>query len=188
MIRCSGILPDKKGKFQSKWPEYETLWCFGPHSGISDLDAISKYDYMCDDIGVDTIDVGVAVGVAMAGGGIPYGDTKAVLEVMNGISEGTPIGRVIGCGAATAGRVFGVRRVPTVKGQSLPAYDPRAVKGQGVTYATTPMDMPADTGYPGTPTTGLPSTTASTVGLPGITEMPCVTTVPIPSSTWAVKS
>ena len=46
MIRCSGILPDKKGKFQSKWPEYETLWCFGPHSGIADLDAISRYDYM----------------------------------------------------------------------------------------------------------------------------------------------
>ena len=147
MIRCSGILPDKKGKFQSKWPEYETLWCFGPHSGIGDLDAISKYDYMCDDIGVDTIDVGVAVGVAMAGGAIPYGDTKAVLDVMNGISEGSPMGRIIGCGAATTGRVFGVRRVPAVKGQSLPAYDPRAVKGQGVTYATSPMGADHTAGY-----------------------------------------
>lgn len=147
MIRCSGLLADKKGKFQSKWPEYETLWCFGPHSGISDLDAISKYDYMCDDIGLDTIDVGVAVGVAMAGGGIPYGDVKAVFDVMNGISEGTPLGRVIGCGAVTTGRVFGVRRVPAVKGQSLPAYDPRAVKGQGVTYATTPMGADHTAGY-----------------------------------------
>ena len=147
MIRCSGILPDKKGKFQSKWPEYETLWCFGPHSGIGDLDAISKYDYMCDDIGVDTIDVGVAVGVAMAGGAIPYGDAKAVLEVMNGISDGSPLGRIIGCGAATTGRVFGVRRVPAVKGQSLPAYNPRAVKGQGVTYATSPMGADHTAGY-----------------------------------------
>ena len=78
IIRCSGLFPDKQGKFQSKWPEYETLWSFGPHSGISDIDAVSRFDYMCDDIGVDTIDVGVAVGVAMAGGGIPYGDAEAV--------------------------------------------------------------------------------------------------------------
>ena len=89
----------------------------------------------------------VAIGVAMAGGGIPWGDGKAVLEAMHGISEGTPLGRVIGCGTATTGRVFGVRRVPCVKGQSLPAYDPRSVKGQGVTYATTPMGADHTAGY-----------------------------------------
>lgn len=147
IIRCSGLFPDKQGKFQSKWPEYETLWSFGPHSGISDIDAVSRFDYMCDDIGVDTIDVGVAVGVAMAGGGIPYGDAEAVKAAMQGISDGTPLGRIIGCGTATTGRVFGVRRVPCVKGQSLPAYDPRAVKGVGVTYATTPMGADHTAGY-----------------------------------------
>ncbi len=147
IIRCSGIFPDEKGKFKSKWPEYETLWCFGPHSNIDDLDLICTFDHMCDDYGVDTIDVGVAIGVAMAGGGIPVGDGKAVMEAMKGISEGTPLGRVIGCGTATTGRVFGVRRVPCVKGQSLPAYDPRAVKGVGVTYATTPMGADHTAGY-----------------------------------------
>ena len=147
IIRCSGIFPDEKGKFKSKWPEYETLWCFGPHSNIGDLDLICTFDHMCDDFGVDTIDVGVAIGVAMAGGGIPLGDGKAVLEAMQGISDGTPLGRVIGCGTATTGRVFGVRRVPCVKGQSLPAYDPRAVKGVGVTYATTPMGADHTAGY-----------------------------------------
>ena len=147
VIRCSGILADKKGKFQSKWPEYETLWSFGPHCGIGELDKVSRFDYLCDDFGVDTIDVGVAVGVAMAGGGIPYGDADAALKAVEGISEGTPLGRVLGCGAATTGRVFGVRRVPCVKGQSLPAYDPRAVKGVGVTYATTPMGADHTAGY-----------------------------------------
>ena len=147
IIRCSGLFPDKQGKFQSKWPEYETLWSFGPHCGISDIDAVSGFDYMCDDIGVDTIDVGVAMGVAMAGGGIPYGDAEAVKAAMQGISDGTPLGRIIGCGTATTGRVFGVRRVPCVKGQSLPAYDPRAVKGVGVTYATTPMGADHTAGY-----------------------------------------
>ena len=50
---------------------------------------------MCDDFGVDTIDVGVAVGVAMAGGAIPYGDADAALKAVEGISEGTPLGRVL---------------------------------------------------------------------------------------------
>lgn len=147
IIRCSGLYPGIDGKLISKWPEYETLWCFGPHSGIDDLDLIARFDRMCDDFGVDTIDVGVAVGVAMAGGGIPAGDGQAVLDAMQGISDGTPLGRVIGCGTATTGRVFGVRRVPCVKGQSLPAYDPRAVKGVGVTYATTPMGADHTAGY-----------------------------------------
>lgn len=84
IIRCSGLFPDAKGKLLSKWPEYETLWCFGPHCDIDDLDLIARFDHMCDDFGVDTIDVGVAVGVAMAGGGIPRGDGKAVLEAMPG--------------------------------------------------------------------------------------------------------
>lgn len=147
LIRCSGIYPNLDGSFRNKWPEYETLWCFGSHSNINDLDFIVECDHLCDDYGVDTIDVGVAVGVAMAGGGIPLGDKEAVLKAMHGISEGTPLGRIIGCGAATTGRVFGVRRVPCVKGQSLPAYDPRAVKGQGVTYATTPMGADHTAGY-----------------------------------------
>lgn len=147
VIRCSGLYPAVDGKLIGKWPEYETVWCFGPHSEIDDLDFIAKCDYLCDDYGVDTIDVGVAVGTAMAGGGIPWGDKDAVLKALHGISEGTPLGRVIGCGTATTGRVFGVRRVATVKGQSLPAYDPRAVKGQGVTYATTPMGADHTAGY-----------------------------------------
>lgn len=147
VIKCSGLYPAVDGKLIGKWPEYETIWCFGPDSEVDDLDLIAHFDYLCDDYGVDTIDVGVAISVAMAGGGIPWGDKHAVLDAMHGISEGTPLGRIIGCGAATTGRVFGVRRVPCVKGQSLPAYDPRAVKGQGVTYATSPMGADHTAGY-----------------------------------------
>ena len=53
--------------------------------------------------------------------------------------QGTPVGRLIGAGAATVGRVLGVREVPVVKGQAMAAYDPRIIKGNGVTYATSPM-------------------------------------------------
>ena len=63
------------------------------------------------------------------------------------IGEGTPLGRVLGCGAAVTGKVFGVTRVPVVKGQSMPAYDPRAIQGMGVTYATSTMGADHTIGY-----------------------------------------
>ncbi|MDR2141900.1 MAG: aldehyde ferredoxin oxidoreductase [Deltaproteobacteria bacterium] len=147
IIRCSGIFPDKNGKFMGKWPEYETLWAFGPDSGINDIEMIVRYDKICDDVGVDTIDVGGALGVLMEAGVLKFGDAEGALGLMEEISKGSAIGRVLGSGAAVAGKVYGVRRVPAVKGQSLPAYDPRAVKGQGVTYATTPMGADHTSGY-----------------------------------------
>ncbi len=147
VMRCSGLYPDKNGKLIGKWPEYETIWAFGPNSGIDDLDMIAKYDRLCDDYGVDTIDVGCAIAVAMEAGVLPFGDAAGALKLLEEISAGTPLGRIIGSGAAITGKVFGVRRVPTVKGQSMPAYDPRAVKGQGVTYATSPMGADHTAGY-----------------------------------------
>ena len=136
VIRCSGILADKKGKFQSKCPEYETLWSFGPHCGIGELDKVSRFDYLCDDFGVDTIDVGVAVGVAMAGGGIPTAMRTRPSRLWKASAKARRWAVCWAAARATTGRVFGVRRVPASRGQSLPAYDPRAVKGVGVTYAT----------------------------------------------------
>lgn len=147
IMQCSGIFPDKDGKFMGKWPEYETLWAFGPNSGIDDIEMIVRYDYMCDDVGVDTIDVGAAIGLFMEAGVLKWGDAEGCLKLMEEISKGSAIGRVLGCGVAVTGKVYGLRRVPEVKGQGLPAYDPRAVKGQGVTYATTPMGADHTAGY-----------------------------------------
>ncbi|MGL4209553.1 MAG: aldehyde ferredoxin oxidoreductase C-terminal domain-containing protein [Candidatus Adiutrix sp.] len=147
IMRCSGIFPDKDGRFVSKWPEYETLWAFGPNSGIDDLDMIARYDYICDNVGVDTIDVGGALALLMEAGVLKFGDAEGALKLMEEISQGTAMGRVLGCGVAIVGKVYGLRRVPEVKGQGLPAYDPRAVKGQGVTYATSPMGGDHTAGY-----------------------------------------
>ncbi|HPS59415.1 MAG TPA: aldehyde ferredoxin oxidoreductase C-terminal domain-containing protein, partial [Spirochaetota bacterium] len=57
------------------------------------------------------------------------------------------LGRIIGSGAAIAAKVFGVERAPVVKGQAMPAYDPRAIQGIGVTYATSPMGADHTAGY-----------------------------------------
>lgn len=147
LIRCSGIYLGPDGSYVSKWPEYETVWAWGPNCEIDDLDAIARYDRMCDDYGLDTIETGAAMGVAMEGGLLPFGDSRGAERLLLEVGAGTPLGKILGSGAELVGRVFGVSRVPVVKGQALPAYDPRSVKGLGVTYATTPMGADHTAGY-----------------------------------------
>jgi len=147
IIRCSGIYHDEKGEYLTKWPEYETVWALGPNCEIDDLDAIARMDRACDDFGVDTIEIGNCVAVAMEGGVKSFGDAAGAEELVAEIGKGSPLGRILGSGAAVVGKAFGVRRVPVVKNQAFPAYDPRAVKGIGVTYATTTMGADHTAGY-----------------------------------------
>ncbi|HEN20573.1 MAG TPA: aldehyde ferredoxin oxidoreductase [Desulfobacteraceae bacterium] len=147
IIRCSGTFLDEKGAYVSKWPEYETVWAWGPNCGIDNLDAIARIDRACDDIGVDTIETGNAVAVAMEAGVKAFGDWAGAEELIKEVGKGTPLGRIIGSGAAATGKAFGVRRVPVVKNQAMPAYDPRAIKGIGVTYATSTMGADHTSGY-----------------------------------------
>lgn len=147
VIRCSQIYHDKKGEVLTGGFEYESCWSLGVHLGINNLDDIALMNRLCDDYGVDTIDMGVAIGVAMEAGVAKFGDSEAAINLIHEMGKGTALGRILGAGAETTGKVFGVRRVPTVKGQAIPAYDPRAVKGQGVTYATTTMGADHTAGY-----------------------------------------
>ncbi len=147
IIQCSNIYHDKDKNYLTSALEYETVWAHGGNCGIDDLDSIAQIDRLCDDYGLDTIEVGGAIGVAMAGGVKEFGDAKGAIELVHEIGKGTPLGRILGSGAALTGQAFGVEDVPVVKRQSMPAYDPRAVKGQGVTYATTPMGADHTAGY-----------------------------------------
>jgi aldehyde:ferredoxin oxidoreductase len=147
VIQCSGIYNDKNGNFLTKQPEYETVWAHGGNCGIDDLDAIAQIDRLDDDYGVDTIEMGATIGVAMEGGLAKFGDAQAAINLVHEVGKGTPLGRILGNGAAVTGQVFGVERVPVVKRQAMPAYDPRAVMGIGVTYATTTMGADHTAGY-----------------------------------------
>jgi aldehyde:ferredoxin oxidoreductase len=147
VIRCSGTYNDKDGHFLTKQPEYETVWAHGGNCGIDDLDAIAQMDFLDDNYGVDTIEMGATIGVAMEAGLLKFGDAQGAINLIKEVGQGTPLGRILGSGAAVTGKVFGVERVPVVKGQAMPAYDPRAVQGIGVTYATTPMGADHTAGY-----------------------------------------
>jgi aldehyde:ferredoxin oxidoreductase len=147
VIRCSGTFADKDGHFVSKQPEYETVWAHGGNCGISDPDAIARIDFLDDNYGLDTIEMGATIGVAMQAGLAKFGDAEAAIRLIEEVGKGTPLGKILGSGAAVTGKVFGVEKVPVVKNQALPAYDPRAIQGIGVTYATSPMGADHTAGY-----------------------------------------
>ncbi|MCG8400990.1 MAG: aldehyde ferredoxin oxidoreductase [Firmicutes bacterium] len=146
VMRCSNVYPMPNGKVCAP-VEYETAWSFGPNLEISDLDVVAWLNYICNDVGLDTIEAGCTLGVLMEAGVISFGDGKAAIAALEEVGKGTPLGRVIGGGATNAGKIYGVTRVPAVKGQGIPAYDPRSCKGNGVTYATTPMGADHTAGY-----------------------------------------
>jgi aldehyde:ferredoxin oxidoreductase len=147
IMRCSGVFVDKDGNYVTKQPEYETVWSHGGNCGICDLDDIARLDYLDDNYGLDTIEMGATIGVAMEAGLLEFGDAQKSVELVHEVGKGTPLGRILGSGAAMTAKAFGIERAPVVKGQAMPAYDPRAVKGVGVTYATSPMGADHTAGY-----------------------------------------
>lgn len=146
VMRCSNIYILPNGKSVGS-VEYETAWAFGPNLEISDLDTVAILNYICNDLGMDTIEAGVTLGVLMEAGVIPFGDGRAAIAALEEAGKGTPLGRIVGSGATFAGKLYGVTRIPAVKGQGIPAYDPRSCKGNGVTYATTAMGADHTAGY-----------------------------------------
>jgi aldehyde:ferredoxin oxidoreductase len=147
IMQCSSIYPREDGTEFVSVIEYETAWSLGANCGIDDIDYVAQATWECNDIGLDTIEAGNAIAMLMEGGRLQFGDTAGALKTFDEIRNGTPLGRVLGQGTEATAKAFGVYRIPTVKGQSMPAYEPRAIKGIGVTYATTPMGADHTSGY-----------------------------------------
>lgn len=148
VIQCSQAYVDENGNYITSGFEYETVWALGPNTLIDNLDDLAQLDRLCDDLGLDTIEMGNTVAVAMDGGVIPWGDGKAAIELLKRVYDPNDyLGKIIANGSKFTGDALGVERVPVVKNQALPAYDPRSVKGIGVTYATSPMGADHTAGY-----------------------------------------
>ena len=139
IIKCSNIFGDEDGKVIVSALEYETIGLMGSNLGISSLDCIGRLNWEVNDLGLDSIEVGAALGVAAEAGLMEFGDGAAALALLGEIRMGTEVGRVLGDGAAATGEKYNIERVPVVKRQAISAYEPRAIKGTGVTYATTPQ-------------------------------------------------
>lgn len=139
VIGCSNIYNNDQGEYLTSGMEYETLALVGANCGIKSLDTIATIDRMCDDFGLDTMDTGITIGICMEAGKLAFGDDKGAIALIQEMIDGTEFGRVLAQGPEYAGKKLGVKRIPTVKGQGMAGYDPRALKGTGVTYATSTM-------------------------------------------------
>jgi len=118
-------------------------------AAISDLDKIAMMDFLDDNYGIDTIETGATIAVAMEAGLAEFGDADAAIRMIQDIGKGTHLGRILGGGAAATGKAYGVTRgYRWSKGQAQCLLTiPRAVQGIGVTYATSPMGADHTAGY-----------------------------------------
>jgi aldehyde:ferredoxin oxidoreductase len=147
VIQCSNVIPNPDGTELASCIEYETTWSLGANCGIGDLDVVGKLTRLCNDIGLDTIEAGDVIAVAMDAGLAEFGDGDKAMEMLEEIRKGTTLGRVLGMGTGGAAKILGVVRSPDVKGQGMPAYEPRAIKGIGMTYAISTMGADHTSGY-----------------------------------------
>lgn len=139
MIRCSKNFYDEHGSVIAHSFEYETLCLLGTNIGIGNLQQIAILNGLCNEYGIDTMETGAALGVLAEAGLFDFGDFEAMKAAIQEIGKGSALGRLLGSGCIACGKAYGVERVPAIKGQGMAAYDPRAIKGNGVTYASSPM-------------------------------------------------
>jgi aldehyde:ferredoxin oxidoreductase len=139
IVQCSNIVHDKDGHYKTSALEFETLTMLGANCAIASWEDVADLDRLCDEIGLDTIEMGAAIAVYMDSGGLQYGDAEGARRILKEVAEGTELGKAIGNGALAIGRKRKHKRIPVVRGQAIPAWDPRPLKATGVTYATSPM-------------------------------------------------
>jgi aldehyde:ferredoxin oxidoreductase len=138
-IKCSNVFGGEDGKIIVSPLEYETIGLMGSNLEIGSLDTIGRLNWEVNDLGLDSIEIGAALGVAAEAGLLEFGDGEAAMRLLGEIRKGSELGRALGDGAANMGEKYNIERVPVVKRQAMSAYEPRAIKGTGVTFATTPQ-------------------------------------------------
>ncbi len=149
-IRCGRVTALPTGN-KGEGPEYESGWAYGAATGVKDLIAITEANYLCNLYGLDTISAGLTIACAMelyekghikreelgSGPGITFGSSEAIVYYTHALTFRQGLGDKLAEGSKRLAEHFGAPEFSmSVKGQELPAYDPRGVQGQGLSYAT----------------------------------------------------
>jgi aldehyde:ferredoxin oxidoreductase len=137
VIQCSNVYHDASGKEVVSPVEYETLGLLGTNCGLSDPDDLAQMNYIANDLGVDTIELGATLAVLMEAGLGQFGDVTFMADCMAEMRQGSQLGRLWAQGTARVGEHYHVRRVPVIKRQAISAYDPRVIEATGVTMMAT---------------------------------------------------
>jgi aldehyde:ferredoxin oxidoreductase len=139
IVSCSNVIHDADKNYVTSALEFETLALCGANCEIGDIDKVAKMDRLCDELGLDTIETGGAIGLAMDCGALQFGDADAALALLDKVDKGDELAETIGRGVVAVGKRFNAARVPAIRGQGVPAWEPRTLNATGITYATSAM-------------------------------------------------
>ena len=151
-ISCGRVTKVNNPKYrgEGEGPEYETAFAFGPDCFVDDLEAVTKAGYICNEMGLDTISMGGTVACAMElfqrgiitladteGLRLEFGNAEAMVEAVRLTGLGEGFGKKLQLGSWRLANLYGHPELSmTSKKQEFPAYEPRAVQGMGLAYAT----------------------------------------------------
>ncbi len=148
-VACKKEVEIKEGPYaglRMESVEYESAWALGANCDNDKIDGVAKLIDMCNDLGMDTIELGNVLSMYMeateegytdGSDGLSWGDVPGMIEITRKIAHREGIGDVLAEGTECAAKHFEHPEISmTVKGQAIPAYDPRGLKGMGISYAT----------------------------------------------------
>lgn len=164
-IACGRLtrIPDGPFKGEGEGPEYETIYSLGSDCGVDNLAALTKANYVCNELGLDTISMGSAIACAMElfekgyldkaelGMDLHWGDGNALVSLTQQTGRREGFGDILAEGSLRMATRYGHPELAMVsKGQDFAGYDPRGAQAMGLTYATSPIGashMRADSPY-----------------------------------------
>ncbi|UCH86527.1 MAG: aldehyde ferredoxin oxidoreductase family protein [Dehalococcoidia bacterium] len=169
-VACKKEVETEPGKFHVRMEsvEYESAWAFGAQCDNDNRDSIPFLIDLCNDYGIDTIDMGNVLAMTMEASEkelirerVGWGDVDKMVELVHKIAKREGIGDILANGIEPAAKAFGDPSIAmSVKGQAIPAYDPRGMKGMGVGYATSNRGACHLRGYtPASEVVGVPEKT-----------------------------
>lgn len=146
LIKCSNVYVDDKGRELVSPLEYETIGLLGTNCGLSDPDDVARLNETANALGVDSIELGATIAVAMEAGLGDFGDADFMRSCLDDIMAGNERGKIFAQGTARVGQHYNVARVPVIKKQAISAYDPRVIEVTGVSMMVTAQGADHTTG------------------------------------------
>lgn len=148
-VACKKEVEITEGEFaglRMESVEYEPAWALGANCGNDNIESVAKMIDMANDYGIDAIEIGDVLatyieastkGYTNGDGGLAEGDYHGMMAAIEKVAQRHGVGNVLADGCDAVARHFGHPEIAmTVKGQGIPAYDPRGLKGMGIAYAT----------------------------------------------------
>ena len=163
-IGCGRVTRIVEGPYrgEGEGPEYETVYALGSNCGVGDLAALTKANYICNEMGMDTISMGATIACAMEmyekgilsesqiGRPLPFGDAEGLVDMCRKTALMEGFGKELAMGSLRLATDYGCPELAVVsKGQEFAGYDPRGEKGMGLAYATSNIGAHPYAGGPG---------------------------------------